>query len=474
MLAPCSHDELLSPGVPGQRTAIFYECCQAPYPDVTFYITIRRRTLYYALNLLTPCVLLSCMALLVFATLCLSQPPACLTAPRGGGDAVCFINRPAPRRPFDLRCRIMKATESLQNFSPAAGPSFDHFQLDIADQMKLLSSLQFATAPGAPVIDTQRTYAYDQIYLCWRLPKDSAAAWHYEVEFRQADHPPKGPRRWQRIEEVRGTGTAVGHLDMDRVYALRVRGFNKAGHGEYSEEIYLRSPPAPVLHFLLDNKWGLSRDRLIVSKDQRAVRSVAGIPMLFAAEQIMTSCHLSIDLVIGDVALTQGKHYWACSVDPSSYLVKVGIGLESKLLEWFQVPQDVVSPRYDPDSGHDSGAEDATVDASPPYAFLTIGMGKVLLPQGCPLPVRDPAAGTVPLPSRLGVCLDYERGRVAFYDAVSFRNLWECGVDCSGPVCPAFCFVGGGALHLQELVATRPENKAVNYSTQKGKRPPTL
>ncbi|XP_072346572.1 tripartite motif-containing protein 46-like [Scyliorhinus torazame] len=333
--------------------------------------------------------------------------------------------------------------------------------------MKLLNSLQFATAPGAPVIDTQRTYAYDQIYLCWRLPKDSAAAWHYEVEFRQADHPPKGPRRWQRIEEVRGTGTAVGHLDMDRVYALRVRGFNKAGHGEYSEEIYLRSPPAPVLHFLLDNKWGFSRDRLIVSKDQRAVRSVAGIPMLFAAEQIMTSCHLSIDLVIGDVALTQGKHYWACSIDPSSYLVKVGIGLESKLLEWFQVPQDVVSPRYDPDSGHDSGAEDATVDASPPYAFLTIGMGKVLLPQGCPLPVRDPAAGTVPLPSRLGVCLDYERGRVAFYDAVSFRNLWECGVDCSGPVCPAFCFVGGGALHLQELVATRPENKAVNYSTHK-------
>ncbi|XP_041037657.1 tripartite motif-containing protein 46-like [Carcharodon carcharias] len=377
-------------------------------------------------------------------------------------DHPCFVQAAK-----QLYSRIVKATESLQNFSPAADPSFDHFQLDITSELKLLNNLQFATAPDAPVIDTQRTYAYDQIYLCWRLPKDSAAAWHYEVEFRQADHSAKGPRRWQRIEEVRGTGTAVGHLDMDRVYALRVRGYNKAGYGEYSEEIYLRSPPAPVLHFLLDNKWGFCRDRLIVSKDQRAVRSVAGIPMLFAAEPIMTSCHLSIDLVIGDVALTQGKHYWACSVDPSSYLVKVGIGLESKLLEWFQVPQDVVSPRYDPDSGHDSGAEDATVDAAPPYAFLTIGMGKVLLPQGSPLPVRDPAGGTAPLPSRLGVCLDYERGRVAFYDAVSFRSLWECGVDCSGPVCPAFCFVGGGALHLQELVATRPEQKAVNCATHK-------
>lgn len=100
-----------------------------------------------------------------------------------------------------------------------------------------------------------------------------------------------------------------------------------------------------VLNFFLDNRWGFNRDRLAISKDQRAVRSVPGIPMLFAAERLMTSCHLSIDLVIGDVAITQGKSYWACCVDPSSYLVKVGVGLESKLQEWFQVPQDVVSPR---------------------------------------------------------------------------------------------------------------------------------
>uniref|UniRef100_A0A4W3IEF4 Neuronal acetylcholine receptor subunit alpha-7-like n=1 Tax=Callorhinchus milii TaxID=7868 RepID=A0A4W3IEF4_CALMI len=53
-------------GVPGQRHEVFYECCPEPFPDVTFYVTIRRRTLYYALNLLVPCVLLSSMTLLVF------------------------------------------------------------------------------------------------------------------------------------------------------------------------------------------------------------------------------------------------------------------------------------------------------------------------------------------------------------------------------------------------------------------------
>ncbi|XP_048849249.1 neuronal acetylcholine receptor subunit alpha-7-like isoform X1 [Brienomyrus brachyistius] len=53
-------------GVPGTRNELYYDCCKEPYPDVTFVVTIRRRTLYYALNLLIPCVLLSSMTLLIF------------------------------------------------------------------------------------------------------------------------------------------------------------------------------------------------------------------------------------------------------------------------------------------------------------------------------------------------------------------------------------------------------------------------
>uniref|UniRef100_A0A3Q2Q016 Neuronal acetylcholine receptor subunit alpha-7-like n=1 Tax=Fundulus heteroclitus TaxID=8078 RepID=A0A3Q2Q016_FUNHE len=52
--------------VPGGRNEVFYDCCAEPYPDVTFVVTLRRRTLFYALNLLVPCVLLSSMTLLVF------------------------------------------------------------------------------------------------------------------------------------------------------------------------------------------------------------------------------------------------------------------------------------------------------------------------------------------------------------------------------------------------------------------------
>uniref|UniRef100_A0A8C4WW18 Uncharacterized protein n=1 Tax=Eptatretus burgeri TaxID=7764 RepID=A0A8C4WW18_EPTBU len=52
--------------IPGKRNVLRYDCCKEPYPDVTYTVTIRRRTLYYALNLLVPCALISTLSLLVF------------------------------------------------------------------------------------------------------------------------------------------------------------------------------------------------------------------------------------------------------------------------------------------------------------------------------------------------------------------------------------------------------------------------
>lgn len=85
----------------------------------------------------------------------------------------------------------------------------------------------------------------------------------------------------------------------------------------------LSPPPPPVLNFYLDSRWGLHADRLVVSKEQRGARSVPGLSLLQAADHALTSCHLTSDLLVGDVAITQGRHYWACSVEPGSYLVKV-------------------------------------------------------------------------------------------------------------------------------------------------------
>ena len=52
--------------VPAARHEVFYECCPDPYLDITFFIQIRRRTLYYFFNLIVPCVLIASMAVLGF------------------------------------------------------------------------------------------------------------------------------------------------------------------------------------------------------------------------------------------------------------------------------------------------------------------------------------------------------------------------------------------------------------------------
>uniref|UniRef100_A0A0K0FNG3 Neuronal acetylcholine receptor subunit alpha-7 (inferred by orthology to a C. elegans protein) n=1 Tax=Strongyloides venezuelensis TaxID=75913 RepID=A0A0K0FNG3_STRVS len=43
-----------------------YDCCPEPYLDLTFYLHLRRRTLYYGFNLIMPCLLTTAMSLLGF------------------------------------------------------------------------------------------------------------------------------------------------------------------------------------------------------------------------------------------------------------------------------------------------------------------------------------------------------------------------------------------------------------------------
>jgi len=45
-------------GVPGERNVIKYVCCDAPYPDVTYTVKIRRRTLFFFFNMIIPCLVI--------------------------------------------------------------------------------------------------------------------------------------------------------------------------------------------------------------------------------------------------------------------------------------------------------------------------------------------------------------------------------------------------------------------------------
>ena len=52
--------------VPAVRNVKWYTCCTEPYLDITFNVTMRRKTLFYTVNLIIPCMGISFLTVLVF------------------------------------------------------------------------------------------------------------------------------------------------------------------------------------------------------------------------------------------------------------------------------------------------------------------------------------------------------------------------------------------------------------------------
>ncbi|VDD83956.1 unnamed protein product, partial [Mesocestoides corti] len=53
-------------GVSARRNIEFYPCCSEPYLDITFYIILRRKPLFFGVNLICPCISISILTILVF------------------------------------------------------------------------------------------------------------------------------------------------------------------------------------------------------------------------------------------------------------------------------------------------------------------------------------------------------------------------------------------------------------------------
>ena len=52
--------------IPAKRNEIYYPCCPEHYPDITYTVIIRRRTLFYFINLIIPCLLITALTILSF------------------------------------------------------------------------------------------------------------------------------------------------------------------------------------------------------------------------------------------------------------------------------------------------------------------------------------------------------------------------------------------------------------------------
>ncbi|XP_037536934.1 E3 ubiquitin-protein ligase TRIM36 isoform X2 [Nematolebias whitei] len=381
-------------------------------------------------------------------------------------DQSCFVQTAK-----QLHVRIQKATDSLKTFHPSADPCFDEFVLDTSKEEALLKEMCFGGVPDPPLIDLSHSKVYNDASICWRLSDDHLPTDHYVLEYRklgsssQSSSQEDGEEHgaWRATDRVYGSSTVVHNLESNGLYAFRVQCRRNSMLSPYSPEVTFHTPPAPAFGFLFSDKCGFSAERLLLNSRRDMVESVAGMAFLLAAERVQTGSYVSLDYIIGDTGISQGRHYWAFKVEPSSYVVKVGVASDTKLLEWFHSPRDTSSPRYDHDSGHDSGSEDTCYDLSQPFTLLTLGMGKLFIPKtsssssvsSANASSGDPGNRMLPMPQRIGVCLDYDAQRVYFYDADTMRCLYERQVDCSGTMYPAFGLMGSGKVQLEEFITAK-------------------
>ncbi|XP_060617907.1 E3 ubiquitin-protein ligase TRIM36 isoform X5 [Anolis sagrei] len=366
-------------------------------------------------------------------------------------DQSCFVQTAK-----QLHERIQRATESLRSFRPAAQASFEDFVVDIAKQQEALGDLSFqSSGVEIPEINEEQTKMYNKALISWDQPQKISSADTYILEYRKLNRE-ETPPVWQE-REVFSKSEIVSDLDTNSSYAFRVRGYKGSICSPWSREVILHTPPAPVFSFLFDDKCGYNAEHLILNMRRNAVENRAGFPLLLGADRIQAGCYTTLDYIIGDTGIVKGKHFWAFHVEPYSYFVKAGVASDVKIQEWFHNSRDLTSPRYEQDSGHDSGSEDIFVESLQPFTLVTLGMKKFFIPKASPAPVtpKDAVNRILPMPSSIGICLDCDKGKVGFYDADRMKCLYERQVDCSGTMYPAFALMGSAGIHLEETIAAK-------------------
>nr|XP_020635690.1 E3 ubiquitin-protein ligase TRIM36 isoform X3 [Pogona vitticeps] len=366
-------------------------------------------------------------------------------------DQSCFVQTAK-----QLHDRIQKATESLKSFRPAAQASFEDYIIDITTQQEALGDLAFQSSGlDIPEINEEQSRMYNKALISWDHPQKASSADTYMLEYRKLNREEANPT-WHEIE-VFSKSEIISDLDTNSIYAFRVRGYKGSICSPWSREVILHTPPAPVFSFLFDDKCGFNSEHLMLNARRNVVESRAGFPLLLGAERIQTGCYTTLDYIVGDTGIVKGKHFWAFHVEPYSYLVKVGVASDAKIQEWFHNSRDIISPRYEQDSGHDSGSEDIFIESLQPFTLVTLGMKKFFIPKASPVSatLKDSGNRILPMPSCIGICLDCDKGKVGFYDADRMKCLYERQVDCSGKMYPAFALMGSSGIHLEETIAAK-------------------
>ncbi|XP_022104238.1 E3 ubiquitin-protein ligase Trim36-like [Acanthaster planci] len=393
-------------------------------------------------------------------------------------DKACFVQAARP-----ILGRLVETVNVIKGaeLSPVhALHDFNNLTIDDAVAVEALTTLNFHKAPDAPVIATKRCQSYDHVIIEWDPASGKTPAETYILEYRkivrtEGTRPPTpttqrriaagSPRSdaaaedpWTSIDGIKECRYRLSNLEVDSRYKVRVRGENRAGKGECSKIVVIRTVPAPVLLF----KWtscqpngtqgpSISKDghRLTIRPNTNLLSPTGAGPMP------SSPIALAPAFCLGDRKITNGKHYWEVVVDQSPCAVQIGVVSERRSRRL----GDPVSNHTDGDSGHDSCEEldadhgsraDATV-------LVTYHSGKVYFPNETSKGGKKSGSnGNKPATHALtscavGVCVDVDRGRVSFFDVDSKESFYSANTGREGTVYPGIVIVGPGVVKSRQL-----------------------
>ncbi|GBP63276.1 E3 ubiquitin-protein ligase TRIM9 [Eumeta japonica] len=213
------------------------------------------------------------------------------------------IHRPPKRNPFRCTKREHIGSCTVYLLFTANLPTDADITATYADDAALLSihedpdiassKLQAHIPPGAPEMAVESCCARGcSGTLAWRPPPPPAAVRGYVLEL---DDGLGGPFR--EVYCGRETVCTVDGLHYASLYSARVKAFNGAGEGPYSDVIGLQT--SPVAWFTLDARCADSEGGLRIDADGLSARATGWQPRV----------------ALADTPLARGTHYWRISVD---------------------------------------------------------------------------------------------------------------------------------------------------------------
>ncbi|CAH1262053.1 E3 ubiquitin-protein ligase TRIM9-like isoform X1 [Branchiostoma lanceolatum] len=181
---------------------------------------------------------------------------------------------------------------------PHEPPEFE-LQLNSQPLFKAIEQLNFVhtkgsarvvTVPGPPIfLHEECTVQNNSITVSWQ-PSPRSWVDGYVLEL---DDGNQGPFR--EVYVGRETLCTLDGLHFDCTYRVRVKAFNKAGEGPYSDSVQLHT--AEVAWFALDPS--TAHPDIVLSNDNMTV-----------------TCNSYDDrVVLGNVGFSKGIHYWECTID---------------------------------------------------------------------------------------------------------------------------------------------------------------